>query len=419
MPQHDRAEQADQDGEQHHRRFERGEGDEHDTGSPAAAPGLRRPYPAQHQCPDGGDQQRQRDREDAQREPALVGATQQHRQQRVRDRDPEPQPPVVDQPAGDRVGRQQRERHHTAQQRGAEPLGLPGQHGRAEGDQPQPGRRDLAGRPDNRRDHGMPQVGQLVVRGQQRRRREEAQAEQPAGGDHAGHDRHHGRDHDGAQPRMPWPLVGHRAEVVAGHLVERGRVGVAGHRAIPLGRGAAHRLGRDSQAVPPRRPERTDDLVGPGNGIDLRRPAAQIPDPARVRDEGAEGQHLVERAAGNLADQIRDGMGQAAEHQPEPDQRQHLAGGVTGDDDHAEQPVDLARPATGQPAWPQTRAAHLPVNDQRVRRGHHAIAVEVGPPAELHAVAEHRQRRVEPVEISPDRVRTSMPQVDTPSRDLG
>ena len=78
-------------------------------------------------------------------------------------------------------------------------------------------------------------------------------------------------------------------------------------------------------------------------------------------------------------------------------------GRVPGDDDHAEHAVDHARPASGDPARPQSGPAHLAVGDQGARGGDHPVAVEVRAPAELDAVAEDRDGRVEPAELVPDR----------------
>jgi hypothetical protein len=121
-----------------------------------------------------------------------------------------------------------------------------------------------------------------------------------------------------------------------------------------------------------------------------------------VRHERPERRELVPRATGRLAEQVAQGQQQTAQHQPEPDQGQRAGRGVPGDHRHPQQPVERARATTGQPARPQTGPADLAVGHLRVRGGDHPVAVEVGPPAELDAVAEHRHRRVEPVQVAPD-----------------
>ena len=64
-----------------------------------------------------------------------------------------------------------------------------------------------------------------------------------------------------------------------------------------------------------------------------------------MRDKRTEREHLIKCAARDLADQVTDSTHQAAPDQAEPHQRQGLARCVTSDDQHAEQPVDLARPS--------------------------------------------------------------------------
>src|SRR6187551_3285386 len=111
-------------------------------------------------------------------------------------------------------------------------------------------------------------------------------------------------------------------------------------------------------------------------------------------EKRAEGEHLVQRAAGYLADQVTDSAYQAAPDQTQPHQQQALTRGVASHNQHAKQPVDLAGPATGQAVRPESSAAHLTMGDLSTWRRDHAVAAEVRTPAELDAVPEHRQRRV-------------------------
>src|SRR4029450_11409687 len=114
-----------------------------------------------------------------------------------------------------------------------------------------------------------------------------------------------------------------------------------------------------------------------------------------MSDEGAESLHLIERAAWHLANQVAHCTHQAAPDQPKPDQRQHLARCLTGNHQHAEQPVNHARPATGEAAGTKPGAANLAVSEPRTRCGDHPIAIEVSPPAELDAISKDRQSRIE------------------------
>ena len=90
---------------------------------------------------------------------------------------------------------------------------------------------------------------------------------------------------------------------------------------------------------------------------------------------------------------------------------------MAGDNQHAEQPINLARPSTSEAVRAEPGAAYLAVGDLGTRRGDHAVAVQVSTPTELDAVPEDRQCWVEAIRAAATRrVRTSMPQVDTPSR---
>src|SRR6187455_1972346 len=76
---------------------------------------------------------------------------------------------------------------------------------------------------------------------------------------------------------------------------------------------------------------------------------------------------------------------------------------MTGNDQHAEQPVNFAWPSPRDAMGTQSGTAHLAVSDLGTWRGHHAVAVEMGTPAKVDAVPEYRQGRVKTVEMPPDR----------------
>ncbi len=102
----------------------------------SGARGRRSTRPAQ-----GQHQHRQQDRDHAEGQPALVGAAEQDRQQRVRDGRADPYPPVVDGRAEQRVDGEVGQRDDAQEQGRDEPLRLTGQDGRAERHQRQPRRR--------------------------------------------------------------------------------------------------------------------------------------------------------------------------------------------------------------------------------------------------------------------------------------
>src|SRR3954451_5954340 len=106
--------------------------------------------------------------------------------------------------------------------------------------------------------------------------------------------------------------------------------------------------------------------------------------------EGTERQHLIEGSAWHLADQVANRSHQAAPYQAKPYQQQHLALGVSGHDEHSEQPVHLARPPPAEAMGPQARTADLAVCDLCTWCGDHAVAVEMSTPAEFDAVPEDR-----------------------------
>ena len=212
--------------------------DEHDPGAPAAAPGLERPDPAQHQARTAGDQQREPDGEDAQTasRPWLVPPSSTGSSAYV-PREPQPQPPVDDERGGDRVDGEQRERDDAAEQQRGEPLRLAEREGRAErrsrpatGGEVSPGAPGIGCQTADHRSPSESYAGSSAGRG------ERAGPEQPAGRRRGGPSTATANsDHDRAQPRVPRPLVGDRAELVGGQLVDRGGVDLAGDRDVALG----------------------------------------------------------------------------------------------------------------------------------------------------------------------------------------
>src|SRR4029450_3961931 len=146
-----------------------------------------------------------------------------------------------------------------------------------------------------------------------------------------------------------------------------------------------------------------DDFLCPGHGIDGRSPLTQRHEPTRMGNEGTKSQHLIARSTWHLPDQVTDRACQAAPDKAKPHQRESLRFGMTGDAQHADQPVNLARPPPRNAMGTQSGTAHLAVSDLGTWRGHHAVAVEMGTPAKVDAVPEYRQGRVKTVEMPPDR----------------
>src|SRR4029453_15453502 len=116
-------------------------------------------------------------------------------------------------------------------------------------------------------------------------------------------------------------------------------------------------------------------------------------------NKGTEGQHLIKRSARHLANQVTNPAYQAAPGKAEPHQGQHLALGMSGDDQHAKQPIDLAGPPPGEPMRTQTGTANLAVSHLGTWRRHDAVATQMRAPAKLDPVPEDRECRGETPEL--------------------
>ena len=120
-----------------------------------------------------------------------------------------------------------------------------------------------------------------------------------------------------------------------------------------------------------------------------------------MQGEGEHGADLVARGGDVLAEQVDAGPDEAAEQQPQRDERRR-EGGRLGEQ-HVDRrlavgPVRLRGDVVGATAV----GGRLAVVDDGVGGDHDALAHAVGAPAEVQVVAEERQRRVEAGEGLPD-----------------
>jgi hypothetical protein len=207
------------------------------------------------------------------------------------------------------------------------------------------------------------------------------------------------------------PLFGCRTEVVTGQFIKGDDIGITRQRPISLRRGTSERIESNLQTAPPSGAQGLNHLAG-SCGLDGSG-AAQVSKPAGMGEERAEG--VSSSARPSTTDQVTDSAHQTAPDQPEPHQGQGLARCMAGDNQHAEQPIDLARPPTGEAVRAEPGSTYLTVGDLRTRRGDDAVAVQVSTPTKPRP-----SRRTEVQgQGHPDAhtaLRTNMPQVDTPSR---